>query len=324
MEINFRNINMNSANIKNVINKSDSNLESSHSKQLPNTSPENIPVNKSSTNNVRFNSLTRIEQSYLIRELLNLPKEIRELLALLTTNNNEGIVNADTLSNVKQLILFSEIQKILNTNSKEILNKLIKLIQPTPGNIQNIDQLKEIISIVQSMIPTANMPNNEVLKNIILLYLPWIPLVQPQDISIELEKRESPEEQDEDTIMIIYLSTENIGRLKGIIALNKDNNLNIQIQSINYDDNIKEYLELIHKKVDEEIKLNKLSAKSEINSYKSRELNKSERREIAIQTCSGISPKIMMATYIITRVVFEVDENISLLKNRERMVQDKS
>jgi hypothetical protein len=174
------------------------------------------------------------------------------------------------------------------------------------------------------MIPTANMPNNEVLKNIILLYLPRIPLVQPQDISIELEKRESPEEQDEDTIMIIYLSTENIGRLKGIIALNKDNNLNIQIQSINYDDNIKEYLELIHKKVDEEIKLNKLSAKSEINSYKSRELNKSERREIAIQTCSGISPKIMMATYIITRVVFEVDENISLLKNRERMVQDKS
>ncbi|MDD3013079.1 MAG: hypothetical protein PHC34_05190 [Candidatus Gastranaerophilales bacterium] len=324
MEINFRNINLNNASIKNVTNKSDSNLESFNSKDHPAIANGNIPTPKHSTINVQFNSLTRIEQSVLIRELLNLPKEIKELLELLTNNNGNNKTLTKLINDINQLVMFSDIQKVLNTNAKDLINKLLKLIQPTPGNIQNIDQLKEIIGIIQTMIPSANMPNNEILKNIILLYLPWLPLIQPQEISIEYEKKKNSEEKDEDISLIIYITTENIGRLKGFISLNSDNKLNIQIESLNYDESIKEYLEIIHKRVEEEINSNKIPAKTEIISYKSKELKKSERREIALQPVSGISPKILMAAYLVTRVVFELDENISLNKKREKMIQEKS
>jgi len=324
MEINFRNIKLNSSNIKNVTNKPDSSLESFDSKAPQHSLSKDIPLYNSSINNIRFNNLTRNEHAILVRELLNLPGDIKELLALLNSTNTDNIADQKFLNEINKLILFSDIQKILNASSKEIFNKLIKLIQPTPGNIQNTDQLKEILNTMQSIIPSVHMSNNEVLKSIILLYLPGLPLIQPQDISVEYEKNNKSEEQEDDISLIIYITTENIGRLKGIISQDINNNLNIQIECMNYDDSIKEYIENIHKRVNEEIKLNKIPVKSEIISYKSKEINKTERREISVQPGSGISPKVLLASYILTRVVFEVDERISLNKNREKMVQEKS
>jgi len=324
MEINFRNINLISTNIRNVISKLDSKHDEFNSRESTNYSSKNIQSYKNLINDIQFNSLTRVQQSVLVKELLNLPKDIKDLLALLTFNNSDNVAVQKMLNDINKLIMFSDIQQILNTNSKEMLNKLIKLIQPTPGNIQNIDQLKEIISTIQAVIPSANMTNNELLKNVILLYLPWLPLVQPQDLSVEYDRKSNEEEQEENASLLIYISTENIGRLKGIITSNANYSLNIQIECINYDESIKKYLEIINKRVNEEIKSNNLSAKSEMSISKSKELNKTERREISIHSGAGISPKMLMTAYILTRVVFELDESISLNKNREKMMQEKS
>jgi len=322
MEINFRNINVNSQNIKNQPAKPDSGAENFSAKGQAVNGSGQMQSYTVSMFNLHFNVLTKMQQSVLIRDLLNLPKEIGELLALLTFSNSINPEMAKQANELNQLILMADIQNILNANSKELLNKLLKLIQPTPGNIQNFDQLKEIINTIQKFIPGQNATNNEILKNVVLLYLPWLPLTQPQDISIEYEKKQLDEEK-EDVTLVIYITTENIGRLKSIIKLDKNFNLKILIESLNYDESIKEYIQLIDKKVNEEIKSSKIPAKTEINSYKLKELNKSERREVSVQSgSSSISPKILMAAYIVTKVIFELDESITLKKKRKNMVQE--
>jgi hypothetical protein len=320
MEINFRNINLNNQGVKNVAPKSDAGVEGFSMRETSQSSQRQLTSQQVLSNNVHFNVLTRAEQAVLLRDMMNLPKEITSLLALLAFNNTDSKLLQELFADMTKLILISDIQKVLDTNSKDLLNKLLKLIQPTPGNIQNVDQLKDLISTMQGLIPAFNSPNNEVLKSVILLYLPWLPLVQPQDFRIEYQEENKEEEQAEDVSLVIYITTENIGRLKCIVRSN-NNTLHIQVESLNYDESIKDHLSAINKKINEEIKSAKITASTELSSYKSKEINKSERREVSIQQGHSISPKILMAAHIITKVVFEIDENISLRKKREEIVE---
>lgn len=321
MEINFRNINLNNPNIKTVVPKPETGVESFVMKESMQSSSRQVVASQINFQNLQFNALSRSEQAVLLRDLMNLPKEITSLLALLAFENPDSKLVQELFKDATKLILISDIQKLLDTNSKELLNKLIKLIQPTSGSIQNIDQLKELINAMQRLMPALNAPNNEVLKSVILMYLPWLPLVQPQDIHVEYEQKKTPsEEYSEDVSLVIFATTENIGRLKCNVISN-NNNLNIQVESLNYDESIKEYLSELIKKINNEVNSAKIQANSELAGYKSKEINKSERREISIHHGQSISPKVLMAAHIITRVIFEVDEDISLKKKRKEQLE---
>lgn len=320
MEINFRNIKLNNPNVKTVVPKQEAGIENFNMKESMQSSARQIIPSHINFQNIQFNALSRVEQAILLKDLMNLPKEITSLLALLAFDNTDNKLVQELFKDATKLILISDIQKLLDTNSKELLNKLIKLIQPTSGNIQNIDQLKELINAMQKLMPALNTQNNEVLKSVILMYLPWLPLVQPQDIHIEYEQKPASEEQSEDVSLVIYATTENIGRLKCVVISN-NNDLNIQIESLNYDESHKDYLSELIKKINLEVKSVKIKANAELLAYKSKELNRSERREVSIHHGQSVSPKVLMAAHIITRIIFEVDENISLKKKRTEHIE---
>ena len=95
---------------------------------------------------IELNNLSALQQKILLKDLLNLPKEWRELLSILLSNSLQNAQGKMPLNNKSQIILFQQIQNLLDSNSKEVINKLLKLIQPSQSNIQNIDQLKEAVN----------------------------------------------------------------------------------------------------------------------------------------------------------------------------------
>lgn len=270
--------------------------------------------------------LNRSEQSALMKELLNLPKDIKQLLAMLAGKNTSQQAIAQLLKSSSIKIKPEILQQLLQTNSKEVINKLIKLVQQSPANTQGFDQLKSIIALLGQIIPGRESTPQEILTHLLLLYLPWLPLMEDQKIQVQLEKNKSGGSDDEDIALVIYISTINLGRFKATFLLDKNNKLDILIEHISEDEAgdkkeeaeaRKEILEKIYKAVDKEIKEDNINAKTNISEVKQKNFQESEGRDVTVTEVNNLTPAVLVAAQKVARIILELDEKICLLLKRK-------
>lgn len=292
-----------------------------------NTTPvrtfRNSPTKIDFQNNMKTLTLTRMEQATLIKDMLNLPKDLKELLTLLTSKQSTSEIFTGLLQTKTIKINPEIIQQLLESNSKEVINKLIKLVQQTPGNTQSYDQLKPLLALLSQIIPHKNAAPQEILTQLILLYLPWLPLMEQQKIEVRFEKKKSgSSEEDEKIAMIIYVSTINLGRFKATIIIDKTNKPNISIEHITKngkkDNIIKDTLKNILKTLNFELTEEKIEAKTYLSEVKQENFKKSGKREVTISKVNSLSPIVLITAQKISRIILEFDEKISLLEKRKQ------
>ncbi len=266
---------------------------------------------------VKFNLINRMEYAKLLKTLLGLPNEIEELLSFLVYKKN-STETLEMLIKQNHNLNTEIIRQMLMKNSKESMNKLLKLFQQAPGGTQNTEQIKEILALLTQMVSKKELPADDTLRNLILLYLPWVPLAEKQNIEIRLEQRRSQEEDSEQTVLIIYITTINIGKFKISILINKDFSVKIEIE--NTGEAGKENLESILKEVNLQVKKDRINAKTEILSAKKpKELQEEKKRKIIFSSSKDVSPIFIITAQKIAKIIFEIDEKISLLEKREQM-----
>ena len=129
----------------------------------------------------------KAQRAFLLRELLNLPKDFKSLLALLEFKGFDPNLTEKLFNDPQIKILISDIKNLLEQNPKDAVNKLIKLLQPNTRGLHGNDNIEEIISLIKQFIPSQNSKPQDVLKDVILLYLPGLPLNDPQKLKIELQ-----------------------------------------------------------------------------------------------------------------------------------------
>jgi len=293
--------------------------EAKNMQQTNTSASQNTVLNQNI--DVRFNAINRMEQAKLIKELLNLPKDIEEFFSFLMYKNISP-ETLETLLKQNQKLNTALIKQTLEENSKESLNKLLKLFQQAPGGTQNTEQIKEILTLLSQVIPKKDASAQEILTNLTLLYLPWLPLSEKQDIEIRFEKRESKEEEEsEQTVLVIYITTINLGRFKISIILNKDCSVKIEIENReSQTENKKEYLERILKGINEQTRKDKINAKTELFISQQKEPSEESKREVIISPAKDVSPVLVITAQKITKIILETDEKISLLERRQEMV----
>ncbi|OGI01245.1 MAG: hypothetical protein A2Y25_01805 [Candidatus Melainabacteria bacterium GWF2_37_15] len=249
--------------------------------------------------------LNRIEQAAIMREMLQFPQELKELLVLLQSQHQK--INPEI------------IKQLLETNSKEIIGKLIKLIQQAPNNEQNHEQFKQLLSLINHIVPAKDSSPQEVMTHFLLLYLPWLPLLDQQKIEIRFEKKKSEsEEENENVAMVVFISTINLGRFKVTILVDKNRNLDILIQNIENQE--REILKNILKAIKSGIKAENINAETQMSVVKQQSFTKSEKREVTISQVNNISPQVLIAAQRIAQIILEFDEKASLLEIREQKI----
>lgn len=290
------------------------------------------PVIANNHANYAAQAMSRMEQAAFLRELLNLPKDIKELLVLLTRQSNSAELLATLLKSGNIKITPEMIQKMLESNSKEVMNKLIKLLQqPGQQNTQNFDQLKQMMALLSHAVPAKDASPQEVMTQFMLLYLPWLPLMEKQKVELDFEKPESAsEEDDEQVAVVIYVSTINLGRFKVTIVVNKVNKPDIIIENISelaesdekdeaQSKNHEKELEKILKTVNKEVKEDKIEAKAYLSVVKQENFQETPERKVTITKMSPISPVALVIAQKIARIILEADERVSLLQKRQEM-----
>lgn len=306
------------------------------SKTLANLSNQNTVLNQA--NDVKFSSINKIAQSKLIRELLNVPDDIQELLSLIAYKKTSPDDLKKLLAQENTKINTDLIKLMLEQNSAESMNKLIKLFQQAPGGTQNTEQMKDIMALLNQILPKKDASPQQTLTNLILLYLPWLPLSEKQDIEIRFEKRENNDSKtSEQSALVIYISTINLGRFRISIVLKKDYSLKIEIENFGEEDNKKEYLESILKEIKKQTRKDKIIAEIELFIIPEKKklcastdteqpisgvsLPNPPKREVIISPSKEIQPVVIIAAQKIARIIIETDEKISLLETRKELAQ---
>lgn len=326
MKINF-------TNISNIISKLQTSQKTHENKgsessnaniSKSNKQEQALSTNTYTNSNIQIAKLSSEQKTLLLKELLNLPSDLKDFLELFSKSGKSRDISLALLQKANVEIDLADIKQLLDTNSKEIINKLIKLIQQPSSNYQGISQIKDILSALNQVLPQGKTQNYDTLKSIILLYLPWLPLTPPQDIKFCAENKEKAESEETDELIMILISTINLGKLRITLFLDAASKLKLDLELQERKELGDDFEKKLLEKITNDISGLGMLPEAETNFRHSKNLteNTDKQRAVSFQKVSKISPPLMMAAYTIIKLVFEVDENFSLKHKRKEILGD--
>ncbi|MDD3594045.1 MAG: hypothetical protein PHX18_05400 [Candidatus Gastranaerophilales bacterium] len=273
--------------------------------------------------------MNNMQLNMFLRDMLNLPKDWLELMVKFSSGQNDTVsAMLKNLAATNNQGLSSEVLKLLQSNAKVDLlalaqllknnsgllaDKLLRLVNSSGLNQSNIAQMKEIMLIGASLALNAQTNPAEFIRNIIQMYLPWLPLLPPQQKDLEEIMEQAGKKEKDNSQVLFYISTEKSGYFKIEIILLDEPEIFITHIVEKADDEVK-YKILDNLKTI--IKKHSLRAKF----FFSQRAENSEEKPLQKQLYIVNSTDSMIGLsliQLIARVIFEFDEKYSLQQTRE-------
>ena len=156
-----------------------------------------------------------------------------EIKTMLNTQMNAQAAN--TLKNLQlapnMLINIADISTLIQTNGKDAVTKLIlAMTAASKGGVSDLSQLKDTAKLINASIALASTDNPaQTLKTLMLLYLPWLPLHEGVGFDLDVETS-SESGADDESLLIITITTVNYGVVKAVLFLETSNSVQINIE----------------------------------------------------------------------------------------------
>ena len=273
--------------------------------------------------NAATNIMNNIQQNIFLRDMLGLPKEWSNLLKEFSINGNNAQLaamlkglNAAGTNSVNAALLailqsqtrvdLAALAQHLNKNSALMADKLLKYMGAANMNQQNIAQLKDIMLIGASIANSAQVNPQEFIRDIIQMYLPWLPLVPPTDKDLSEIETKMTGEDNKDAQVVFYLSTKSLGYFKVEILI--DDKTEIYVNNVCEKDD-EDIRKILQENLEQNIKKTSINAKL----YYSRKidngdenLNLKDKQIYIINSTDSLVGLTLIQ--LISRVIFEFDE----------------
>ncbi|MBQ3312080.1 hypothetical protein IJG72_08385 [bacterium] len=200
----------------------------------------NINFKNSTENNITYRNIIQhspktIQPKFQSKIQPNIEQEIEQ---------NENIIENDipeftseesvkgqnkTIPKFSHNIDLNNVALFLQKNSKVAMNKMISMMAlATSQGITDTKPLQDTINIISSSISSnSNTTSAQTLKNLMLLYLPWLPLQEGVGFNLEIEQDE--EIPDSETFVKVMITTVNFGNLSATVSLITANSVDISI-----------------------------------------------------------------------------------------------
>jgi hypothetical protein len=251
--------------------------------------------------NIKMNDLSGFERTLYMKDLMNLPKELEEVLTLI---QNKGTADAELTKLLNTNINLTTLAELMQQNGKEAMNKLILVMaNASKQGLTDLSQIKDTIKLINASIAVAGQNNpNQILKSFMLLYLPWLPLKEGVDFDLEVETSEKENEGSETSITIL-ISTINYGNVKITLIL-----LNGMSLSIIVNCSEKFPKEELLKRIKEESKKHSMQTDItfEQKAVKSDEF-KTRQAKVSISNVNEVNPFLLLMTNAVIRHTIDLD-----------------
>lgn len=293
------------------------------------------------------NALAPDQLVLLLRNLLQMPKEIVQLLATLADMDpTVGQELLKTLLTEDIAVPLDALQQLLQTHADKAQDKLLKLLQSSQMSLTGSGkQMGELMSNLSDMVSKTGKSPMDALHTAISLYLPYYPLHPPQGFTMRFEPSgggEDGEAGQSDAIqLVLWIETIRLGPFKITIAAGQapvSTSEQVQTPSrwqvwVEHDPAAASVLEILQEQVSQAsggqhmvgmIFLPRVASGSASASPVAESASESKaaapskgKQSVDIQPTGSVSGGILCLAYLLIRVVFELD-------NREELTQQRA
>jgi len=169
------------------------------------------------------------------------PVEKTEVMAELYANLSANDMTNPTMTQMRQrlsddalellftgLINLKELSQTIKHGGHDARSKLIlAMANASKQGIDNSQITTTMKMVSESMAAEENRPS-QILKNIMMLYLPWYPL--PNGVGFNLSIETLPGNSDFSSLLKVYIQTRNYGNVNGSLVLLTGNTVDMNIQ----------------------------------------------------------------------------------------------
>lgn len=257
--------------------------------------------NSSLLNSLKMNSLANAERSLYIKDLMNLPKDLEEVLVLI---QNKTATSEEITKLLNTNINLTTLAELIKASGKEAMNKLVLVMSnAAKQGVTDLSQIKDAIKLINASVSVAGQENpNQTLKSFMLLYLPWLPLQEGVDFDLEIESYENSGEDSENSITIL-ISTKNYGNVKVTLILPKGNSMEI---FVNCSDKFPK--EELLKRLNEESKNHSIQSNITFEQKEIKQEETSTRQaKISMSNLSEVNPFLLLMANAVIRHTIELD-----------------
>ena len=248
----------------------------------------------------------------MLKQLLNMPKNFEELLTQLTSSKEEinqslGLLLLAANSDLSAL-------SVLLKNSSNLYKMLAQLNQI--GMSLQDELISEITKYI-SFVAASSNSDVQTLKAVILMYLPWLPLTDPNSFRLEIGNKNGSDNNFSDDYISVLISTENYGNIQAdIYKTEKDGIKILMITSETFPQSIlKELMKEESKKYSININM-EMAVKKSFNKEQS---GKAEL-QLSMNTSPGVNPFLLLISNTLIKNVHSIDNKEKLRHQREEKI----
>ena len=288
-------------------------------------SAENAIINSAKSlyeffTNAQSAKMAGSDMSLILKDLLGMQKDIKEFLSEIVLNEKAGTITKPDLA---KLLLSNQFElgkltQFMQQNGKEALSKLFTMTAnfAQSGAVAGSSQVSELIAILNACTPNADTSQAQILKNMILLYLPWLPIGEQNAFTLEIGggKSEGEGAESEDSISVM-IKTVNFGNVSVLIFKNETGSVSFNIKAS------KDFpKDKISEKIKQEAKEYNVQTEmsyEEKTNLKFPDKTKNAKTEVNVNMGNKINPFLILMAETVIRIIIETDKNYTLVETRK-------
>ena len=212
-------------------------------------------------------------------------------------------------SQLNENVNLSNVSALLQRNSKLAMNKMISMMTiATAQGMTDIKPLQDTVNIINASV-SANSQNDstQTLKNLMLLYLPWLPLQEGVGFDLEIEQDEDIPESD--TFIKILITTVNFGNLHATVSLITGNSVDISITCSE-----KFPKKELFKRLSKDGSQHSMQTAIDIKEQKPQEQIETinPKAKVNLSNVNQVNPYLLLMSHAIIRHTIELDATVSI------------
>ena len=260
----------------------------------------------------------------MLKELLQMPKNFEQLLTQLTTQNlpqgqQQQVVQTALLLLASHMNL-QQLSSLLQNSSKEAMTNLYQMLAQYNQIGMSIkdEQLGQLSKLI-SFIAASSASDVQSLRSTMLMYLPWLPLTDPNAFKLEMGKSGGEDGGNASDSVTVLIVAENYGNIQSYIYKTDEDGIKIILTS-SQTFPLKEFKALMQEEGKKyNININfELAVKEAFNKDK---VEKSET-QVYMNTSPGVNPFLLLISNSLIKIVHEIDCKEKLREQRKEKLDN--
>ncbi len=263
--------------------------------------------------------MNQLQMSEMLKELMSFPKNMEDVLSKLMTNISQNSTQT-ALMLLTSSINLNSLSAMLQTNSKEGIANLYKMLAQfneigLKVNDEQISNLSQIISLVGS----SSQNEASSIKMLMLMYLPYLPLNNPEAFKLELSTGGNEGSLNSDDSVKILIATENYGNIQAEVFKTDKDGIKIELIS-SQTFPVKEFKILMKEEsIKYNININIDTAQKEIFN---KEKNKTIKTQVFMNTSPGVNPFLLLISNALIKNIHTIDSKENLKEIRKEKLKN--